>query len=167
MRHVMLVNTFASVDESLRDFMREFLKELNSDKFQDPEFAFYFYDYISISMKPEEHRGKQDQKNFEQNPITVKGRMCLIQGVLGSVPLEKRISKIYLPMYVVHSLTNCLVDIAHADKIEKVDLISHAGIAAQEVNLKRKIIYIEGGHNIFRDNAVRMADLLNKFVLKK
>lgn len=147
--------------------MREFLKELSSEKFQDPEFAFYFYDYISVSTKPEEQRGAQEKKNFEQNPITVKGRMCLIQGVLGCVPLEKRISKIYLPMYVVHSLTNCLVDIAHADKIEKVDLISHTGIAAQEVNLKRKIIYVEGGHSIFRDNPARMADLLNKFVLKK
>jgi len=167
MRHVMLVNTFASVDDSLRDFMREFLKELSSDKFQDPEFAFYFFDYISVSTRPEEQRAVQAKKHFEQNPITVRGRTCLIQGVLGSVPLEKRIAKIYLPMYVVHSLTNCLVDIAHADKIEKVDLIGHAGIAAQEANLKRKVIYVEGGHSVFRDNPERMADLLNKFVLKK
>lgn len=164
----MLVNTFTSVDESLRDFMKEFKKELNNNKMEDPEFPYYFYSYITTSTKSgDDHQKETTKKNFERNPISLSGRTCLINGILRSVGLDKRILRIYLPMYIIHSLTNCLIDINHADQIEKVDIIGHSGIVPQEANLKRKIIYVEGGHNIFEDNPQRMSDLLNKFVLKK
>lgn len=104
---------------------------------------------------------------FLENPVSIAGRQVIIKGVLSSASLERRIKKVYLPMYIVHSLTNCLVDVSHADKIEKVESESYKGMAQTEVNLKRKIIYVEGGHNLFKDNSARMLDLLNKFLLKR
>jgi hypothetical protein len=216
MRHVMLVNSYSSVDDSLRDFMNEYLHELKKPKIEDAEFPFYFYSYISRKTKDDKDKAleaksrvntqgnveelnqaaiqtnteiqktnevekskrrlntqgetvhePESQMFYEFNPISVAGRRCLIEGVLKSVSVEKRIARIYLPMYIIHSLTNCLIDISHADKIEKVEVGGAKGIALPESSLKRKIIYVEGGHNIFDDNLDRMQDLLNKFALKR
>lgn len=165
-RHIMLVNTFVSVDDSLRNFLLDFQKELVSGQTEDPEFPFYFYKYISQKTQPSQVENSAT-KFFKENPISLRGRLALIQGVLDCSPLEKRVAKIYLPMYVIHSLTNCLVDVSHADSIEKIESVGYKGISQKEINLKRKIIYVEGGHNLFNDNPQRMLDLLHKFLLKR
>lgn len=183
MRHVMLVNSYVSIDETLTDFLTEFIKELGNATMTDPDFPFYFYDYISRRTQAEkgttskgnaatqqnkpEKKSKISGENFAKNPITIKGRLCLINGILNSVSLESRVPRVYLPMYIVHSLTNCLVDISHADKIENVDIGGHKGIALTEGLLKRKVIYVEGGHSVLEDNPVRMTELMHKFVAKR
>lgn len=160
------MNAFVGLDDSQKNFLLEFQKELNSHKLEDPEFPFYFYKYITETTKPEKMTG-EPTAYFLENPISIVGRQMLINGVLGSASLERRIKKVYLPMYIVHSLTNCLIDISHADKIEKVESESYKGMAQTEVNLKRKVIYVEGGHNLFKDNPTRIQDLLHKFFLKR
>jgi hypothetical protein len=162
----MLVNAFIHVDDSLMNFMNDFQKELSSGLLEDAEFPFYFYQYISETTKPNKVKSKATHY-FEENPISMKGRQVLIKGVLSSSPLESRVKKIYLPMYIIHSLTNCLIDVSHADKIEKAEAEGYKGITQGEANLKRKIIYVEGGHNLFQDNLERLQDLLNKFSLKR
>ena len=165
-RHIMLVNSFVSIDDSHLNFLVDFRQELSSGQMEDSEFPFYFYKYISQKTQSSQVEG-QVSKLFQDNPISLRGRIALIEGLLSCSPLEKRVCKIYLPMYVVHSLTNCLVDVSHADKIEKVESVGYKGISQKEINLKRKIIYVEGGHNLFHDNPQRMLDLLHKFILKR
>lgn len=165
-RHVLLVNTFIALDESHKTFLHEFQRELSSGKLDDFEFPFYFYKYISETTKPGDAGGASPSK-FLENPISIYGRLVLIAGVLKSAPLERRIKKIYLPMYIVHSLTNCLIEMSHVDKIEQVESESYKDVSQPEANLKRKVIYVEGGHNLFKDNPSRLLDLLNKFTLKR
>lgn len=162
-KHVMVINSFCHIDDTLRSFMKSFLTELESNNIEDPEFPFYFYSYITKSTK---HETKK-MSFYEENPISILGRVNLIQGLLKSVSIEKRIQKIFVPMYIVHSLTNCLIDVSHADRFEKVDTSNQKGITVSENNLKRKVIYVPGGHDVFFDNPERMNDLLNKFILKK
>lgn len=86
-------------------------------------------------------------------------------------------------MYIVQSLTNCLIEIMHCDKLKQVNVEQLSGNAAgninnvggfggmgtpmSEVNTKRKCIYIEGGHDILEENPIRVKDLFAKFLKKR
>lgn len=143
-RHVLLFNTFTFVDKSLRQFFSEYKDELEGDGIEDPEYTFYFYNYI-VSGSDQ----TQKKEYFRSNPITLEGRKSLIQGVLSSVDLHQIVQNITLPIYVVQSLTNCLVDITHCDKLLSVNMDYQKGIRNSDNDPKRKPIYIEGGHNVF------------------
>ena len=64
-------------------------------------------------------------------------------------------------MYVVQSLTNCLIDITHCDKLMKLNLDFQKGLRLNEDDVKRKAIYVEGGHNIFVVNFVWIFSVLS------
>lgn len=147
-RHVLLVNTFASVDQNLSQFFNEYLDQLDDKGVSDPEYPFYFFNYISSGIDAT----KSDRKYFQSNPISILGRKSLINGLLSCINIEQRIQQTYLPMYVVQSLTNCLVDVTHCDKLMKVNRDLNRAEQISDANLKRKAIYIQKGHNVILVN---------------
>eukprot|EP01016_Furgasonia_blochmanni_P054673 TRINITY_DN9036_c0_g1_i6.p1 TRINITY_DN9036_c0_g1~~TRINITY_DN9036_c0_g1_i6.p1 ORF type:complete len:145 (+),score=31.74 TRINITY_DN9036_c0_g1_i6:61-435(+) len=106
------------------------------------------------------------------NPITVKGRIALMSGLLESYNMRQAVSRLSLGVTIVHSMKNSLVKITHTDDLSRIknqsilELLSATGSMQDEAR-KRECFYVEGGHCVIEDNLKEFNNILRQFVSKQ
>ncbi|KRX03735.1 hypothetical protein PPERSA_04243 [Pseudocohnilembus persalinus] len=117
-----------------------------------PNLAFNFISFLfnSISISDEQI----DQK-YKINPISLEGRIQIINSCLNSRDISDRVQKLPLTFIIIHSLKNCFVNINQSEQLGHYD-DSDDGLEAKYYtqNIKklkkkqvhRQLQYIDGGH---------------------
>jgi hypothetical protein len=184
---MMLFNSFSHVDEVLKDSLYKSIQAFRNCPADLPQYSDYFFNNLTqsianISNIETEWRGDIDEKasvngphyqNLGKNVLSPKNRIEICEGALNHLSLKQKINNLNIPIVVVHSKNNCLIHIKHADMImesgkkEKLEKRYEGEVASiQEIMLgysKRKMILIDGGHDVFKENKQELSILLNHF----
>ena len=161
--NLMLVNSFSYIDELLLKTVNEMIDIFKEAPAHITELPFEFYSFLVHSKK---QKPQQIKEQIAQNPITMEGRLCILNGCLNSLNVRRKIPSLQINMSLVHSLNNCFVDISHVDVITNM-LDERFGVrknAIVEVTFKKKTHFIEGGHAVLRESLDHFMSILSDFI---
>lgn len=68
------------------------------------------------------------------NPITPRNRIHILRGCMNSINCKDLVKKIQIPMTIVHSMKNCVINIGHVDHFKQ---IKEDRTQLQDLNMKQ------------------------------
>ncbi|EGR30022.1 hypothetical protein IMG5_143970 [Ichthyophthirius multifiliis] len=149
---LLLINSFAEVDNILKDTLTKSLEIFESCPEDMNDLAF---NYFSVIVNSNALTDEQLKNKMENNPILNQGRITIIKGILQSYIMKDRFEKVAIPCFIVHSLKNCVVNINQSEFLLKSKKDENqnfqANLMMKKLNEKksiRKIKYVNGGHSM-------------------
>lgn len=157
-RGVLLVNGFSYLDEMTFAGLSQCLTAFDDCPENMPELAFDYFARLTTSL-PRSFSEKALEEKLFANPLSISERNRILRGCFRSVNCADKVQSSKIPIFAVHSLQNALVRVGHVDVWMKIQESSeHAG------KKLRTAAYVEGGHDVFEENAEGFRKLLVDFL---
>ncbi|KAM3135048.1 hypothetical protein pb186bvf_012872 [Paramecium bursaria] len=163
-QNITLINSFSSIYQQLHQFFDQSLKIFTS---QPPSSLDLAFEYTNTIMNTKHLTEGNLAHLLNLNPISLQGRVCIINGLLQSPSFSDRFTKLIITVQVYHSLKNCLINISESEYLqtftqdEGLD-VNNVAISKKISSTRRTINYIEGGHQILYENRDSLIQIISQ-----
>lgn len=119
LRAILVFNPFTFVDEIMKDSLLKCIYSIHHCPDSLQEYVDYFYSVLTQTA--DKIPGIQTGKGIHPF-LTIEDRIAILKGCLAHINFQKRMNLIEVPIIVVHSKENCLVQIDRSYEIFEVTL---------------------------------------------
>lgn len=168
-RCAMFVNSFVFVDDFLRRMLVKARETFENTPSSLPDIAFQYFD---ITFGRRQLDIDQAQKRCQTNPISIEGRKVIIDGCLNCINLIQKIQSVRIPLVIVHSLQNNIVDVNHTYLFENTFEATKLRREKEKQTIdqffksqrRRLTLLCEGGYSLFDENGDDFQNYLKEFI---
>lgn len=134
-----------------------------------PDIAFQYFD---ITFGRRQLSLENAQKQLKSNPISIEGRKLIIDGCLNSINLIQKIQSVKIPIVIVHSLQNNIVDVNHTYLFENTFESAKLKQETEKLSIqeffnsqrRRLTLLCEGGYSLFDERGPDFLAHLESFM---
>lgn len=162
MQSLLLINSFATVDEMLRDTLEKAAEVFHSCPPDMPELAYNFFSVMANSKQLDDDHLRHKINN---NPITLSGRNSLINGnhtkyycqpgCLNSTSTWQQFIQVPIEVKIVHTLKNCVVNLGQTETLQRffqdssMDSREKLIVRRQsKLSTERTVQFVDGVHSL-------------------
>ena len=117
-KYLMLFNSFLYIDDLLADLLNKSIEVFMKCPLETPELAFLYEETLNKQLdKPPNY--EEIKEKALKNPISIKGRISILQGALESINISQNVAKLKIPIRIIHSQQNPLINVTHLDLLLK------------------------------------------------
>ncbi|ETV70099.1 hypothetical protein, variant [Aphanomyces astaci] len=171
LRALVSVNGFAYVDSTLATFLHDAIKVFSCSPPSRPDLPVYYHTrflfsgaYLATVSTPL----ALNLYTAVSNPITLDGRVALCLGALSHVDVRHDLSSMNVPLVVIASAQDGLVQPLHVDAIVAArgggSVNSIHKVLKHHRKSKTCVVWVQAGHEVFQEVKPTIAALLEQFL---
>ena len=165
----MVVNSFVFVDNFLKRMLLKAKETFQSIPNSLPDIAFQYFD---ITFGRQHHDTERPKKRVQTNPISTEGRKVIIDGCLECINLIQKIQTVRIPIVIIHSLQNNIVDVNQVYLFENTFESIKLQTKKEELSIsefmksqrRRLTLLCQGGYALLDEEQAELLQYIEEFM---